>query len=142
MASSLLCVTGTGLAIQVAGNAMINTVADLADQLTDNKKGIDGWEALSSGISGAIGGLVGGKGNKEIGSQLARMEKRIFGALKKGDFSEIGKAVAYFQKNTGTLAKQFNKEALKDALKNYLPDKIRDNVIDEILNYVKKNLED
>ena len=121
---------------------MINTVADLADQLTDNKKGIDGWEALSSGISGAIGGLVGGKGNKEIGSQLARMEKRIFGALKKGDFSEIGKAVAYFQKNTGTLAKQFNKEALKDALKNYLPDKIRDNVIDEILNYVKKNLED
>ena len=142
MASSLLCVTGAGLAIQVAGNAMINTVADLADQLTDNKKGIDGWEALSSGISGAIGGLVGGKGNKEIGSQLARMEKRIFGALKKGDFSEIGKAVAYFQKNTGTLAKQFNKEALKDALKNYLPDKIRDNVIDEILNYVKKNLED
>ncbi|MGI5171977.1 hypothetical protein H0R92_00020 [Treponema sp. OMZ 840] len=142
MASSLLYVTGAGLAIQVAGNAMINTVADLADQLTDNKKGVDGWKVLSSGISGAIGGLVGGKGNKEIGSQLTRMEKRIFGALKKGDFSEIGKAVAYFQKNTGTLAKQFNKKALKDALKNYLPEKIRDNVIDEILNYVKKNSED
>ena len=142
MASSLLCVTGAGLAIQVAGNAMINTVADLADQLTDNKKGVDGWEILSSGISGAIGGLVGGKGNRDIGTQLTRMEKRIFGALKKGDFSEIGKAVAYFQKNTGTLAKQFNKEALKDALKDYLPDKIRDNVIDEIVNYVKKNSED
>ena len=142
MASSLLCVTGAGLAIQVAGNAVINSVADLADQLTDNKNGVDGWDVLSSGISGAIGGLVGGKGNKEIGSQLTRMEKRIFGALKKGDFSEIGKAVAYFQKNTGTLAKQFNKEALKDALKNYLPDKIRDNVIEEIVNYVKKNPEE
>ena len=142
MASSLLCVTGAGLAIQVAGNSVINTVADLADQLTDNKNGVDGWSVLSSSISGAIGGLVGGRGNKEIGSQLKRMEKRIFSALKKGDISEIGKAVAYFQKNTGTLAKQFNKEALKDALKNLLPEKIRDNVIDEIVNYVNKSLEE
>lgn len=62
--------------------------------------------------------------------------------MKKVDFSEIGKAVAYFSKNKGTLAKQFNKKGLKDALKNYLPEKIRDNVIDEILNYVKKNSED
>ena len=41
MVSSLLCVTGAGLAIQVAGNAMINSAADLADQLTDNKNGIE-----------------------------------------------------------------------------------------------------
>lgn len=142
MASSLLYVTGAGLAVQIAGNAVINTFADLADQLTDTKNGVDGWKILSSGISGAIGGLIGGKGNKEIGAQLARMEKRILSALKKGDFSEIGKAVAYFQKNTGTLAEQFNKETLKDALKNYLPEKIRDDVIDAIVNNVKKNSEE
>lgn len=142
MASSLLYVTGAGLAVQIAGNAVINTFADLADQLTDTKNGVDGWKILSSGISGAIGGLIGGKGNKEIGAQLARMEKRILSALKKGDFSEIGKAVAYFQKNTGTLAEQFNKETLKDALKNYLPEEIRDDVIDAIVNNVKKNSEE
>ena len=142
MASSLLCVTGAGLAVQVAGNAMINSVADLAEQLTDDNNGIDGWSILSSSISGAIGGLVGGKGNKEIGSQLAKMEKRIGNALKHGNISDIGKAIAYFNKNTGTLSKQFNREALKDALKNYLPEKIRDNVIDEIINHINKNSED
>ena len=142
MASSLLYMTGAGIGFQIAGNSLINTFADIADQLTDNKKGVDGWKVLSAGISGAIAGLIGGKGNRQIGAQLSRMNKRILNGLKHHNFTEIGKAIAYFQKNTGTLVKQFNRDAIKDALKDFLPGQIRDDVIDEIIQQIKNQVKE
>ena len=70
------------------------------------------------------------------------MNKRILNGLKHHNFTEIGKAIAYFQKNTGTLVKQFNRDAIKDALKDFLPGQIRDDVIDEIIQQIKNQVKE
>ena len=137
-ASLLLSATGLGIGVQIAGNAVIGYLSDYATQIAEGKD-IDGGELLASTITGAFAGLVGGAGNKEIGSHLKRLNKRISSAVKYGNIKEIGKAISFFEKNTKTLTKRFIKEAFKDAIRGIVPSKLLDDFVKKVCRGVLKD---
>ena len=105
--SGLLAATGVGLAGQIAGNALISSVANLGDQLYLNSGDITKTnitDVMIAAFIGATGGALGGKGGgtPSLDNLTTQLFRRIGNAVKYQSGAafkqELSKAIAYYAK--------------------------------------------
>ena len=123
-ASGALAATGVGIAGMVAGNTAISMAENAANQVIENKgfNDFDVGDMLIDGAIGCISGAVGGagKGTKHLTNLGKQTVKRTFNATKNGGLKtglkEVGKAFAYYGKNSYKYYKIFVEDLPYDLL--------------------------
>ena len=139
--SGLLAATGVGVVGQIAGNALISSVANFGDQLYLNDGDITKTnitDVMIAAFIGATGGALGGKGGgtPSLDNLTTQLFRRIGNAVKYQSGAafkqELSKAIAYYAK----CATKQTLSIIYSILKASIPSVIKEgaSIIDEVFD--------
>ena len=120
--SAALASTCVGIVGTTTGNATISMVENATNQIIDNK-GFNNFSIGDMLIDGAINGILGalggpGKGTKHLTNLGKQTVRRTFNATThqgvKAGFKEVGKAFAYYGKNSAKYYKKIHISIFKN----------------------------
>ena len=114
-ASGALASTSIGVIGIIAGNAAISMAENVASQVIENNgfNNFDVGDMLIDGVIGGVSGAIGGagKGTKHLTNLGKQTVKRTFNTTAnkglRAGVKEVGKAFAYYGKNTAKYYKDF-----------------------------------